>query len=61
MLQQNSSWRDTKAAYIYTEHIQPHLHSCIFSCLDVADEFGYAIKACKLIAQQNNSPSLIPV
>lgn len=28
--------------------------------LVLAEQFGYAIKACKLIAQQNNSPSLIP-
>lgn len=30
------------------------------ACLVLAEQFGYAIKAYKLIAQQNNSPSLIP-
>lgn len=36
-------------------------HSAASSaCLDLAEPFGYAIKAHKLIAQQN-SPSLIPV
>lgn len=31
------------------------------ACLVLAEQFVYAIKAYKLIAQQNNSPTLIPV
>lgn len=38
-----------------------HAHTAASAArLVLAEQFG-AIKACKLIAQQNNSPSLIPV
>lgn len=38
-----------------------HTHAAAsIARLVLEEQFGYAIKACKLKAQQNNSPSLIP-
>lgn len=50
-----------KSWCLATQNTTSHAHAAASpACLVLAEQSG-AIKACKLIAQQNNSPSLIPV
>lgn len=52
----------TAIRLLFTDTCSSHTHAAASSArLVLAQHFGYAIKAQELIAQQNNSPRLIPV
>lgn len=53
--------KQQESLYSLIQKTPGHTHNAASSaCLVLAEQCGYAIKAYKLIAQQNNSPSLIP-
>lgn len=50
-----------ESLYSLMQNTPGHTYNVASSAgLVLAEQFGYAIKAYKLIAQQNNNPSLIP-